>query len=508
MLAVIKSYALEGIEGFPVNIETDIQPGIPCFDIVGLPSSSVKESRNRVRAAVKNSSYDFCPKRVTVNLAPADVKKEGSIYDFPIAVGFLVGTEQLPPAETGKYIIMGELSLDGAVRRINGVMPILISAYQQGYKKFIIPYDNAAEASFIDGIEAYPVKSLSEACAFLGGIHRIEPVAFRAYGAARVSNKYGVDLADVKGQAAAKRALEIAVAGGHNLLMCGAPGAGKTMLAKCVPTIMPDMTFEEAIETTKIHSVAGVLNGESGIVSARPFRTPHHTASLFSLTGGGSNSTPGEISLAHNGVLFLDEMPEYSKKTLETLRQPLEDGVITVSRVARTVEYPARFMLIASMNPCPCGYDGSRIKECNCTPLEKKRYRSRLSGPLLDRIDIYADVDGVEYNELRDEKYAETSETVRKRVEKARAVQLERYKGEGFYTNSRMQGGHIKKYCALDGVSEKLLEAAFKRFKLSARGATRILKTARTIADLRGSGGIEPSDLAEAIQYRVRNITE
>jgi magnesium chelatase family protein len=336
----------------------------------------------------------------------------------------------------------------------------------------------------------------------------LNPVKFIAYSSHKAENRYGVDLSDVKGQTVAKRALEIAVAGGHNLLMCGAPGAGKTMLAKCVPAIMPDMTFNEAIETTKIHSIAGLLDSGEGMVSVRPFRTPHHTASLYSLTGGGSNSTPGEISLAHNGVLFLDEMPEYSKKTLETLRQPLEDGVITVSRVAKSIEYPARFMLIASMNPCPCGNEGSRLKECVCTPLEKKRYRGRVSGPLLDRIDLYVDVDGIEYNELRGGEQSETSASVKERVERVRAVQLARFAGEGIYTNSRMNSLLIKRHCALDGDSEKLLEASFKRFRLSARGATRIIKTARTIADLRGAQNIEAIDIAEAIQYRVRNITE
>lgn len=504
MLAVIKTYALEGIEGYPVDIEVDVQNGIPGFDIVGLPGSSVREARNRVRSAIRNSSYDFMPRKVTVNLAPADTEKHGSAFDLPIAVGFLAGTEQIPDAALHDYIIIGELSLDGGVRRVNGILPLLISALQAGHKKFIVPRDNAREASYILGAEVYALSTLSEVCSFLGGIADVKPVEYSEYVSREAANKYGVDMSDVKGQTAAKRALEIAVAGGHNLLMCGPPGAGKTMLAKCVPTIMPDMTFEEAIETTKIHSVAGYTDAEQGVITLRPFRTPHHTASLISLIGGGANSKPGEVSLAHNGVLFLDEMPEYNARTLETLRQPLEDGTVTVTRVNRAVEYPAGFMLIASMNPCPCGYDGSRIKECTCTPLEKRRYKARISGPLLDRIDIYADVDGIEYTDLKSGAPAETSAAVKARVEKARAIQRERFAGTRTHTNAKMTNAQIKKFCALTPACEKLIEIAFDRFKLSARGVSRIIKTARTIADLRGAAEVVQSDIAEAIQYRVR----
>lgn len=501
MIAKIKSYALNGLTGIPVEVEVDAGNGLPAFDLVGLADTAVKEARDRVRAAIKNSGRSVPARKITANFAPADVKKEGSSFDLPLAIGVLVCTGQLLNDGNGA-VFLGELSLDGTLRRINGVLPILISAKEKGFTKFVIPYDNRAEASYVSGTETYAAKNLKEVIDHLSGLSPLEKIENRDYSAASDNRAYDADLSLVKGQKTAKRALEIAVSGGHNVLFVGAPGTGKSMLAKCIPTIMPDMTFEEALETTKIHSVAGVLSDEEGIVVKRPFRSPHHTASTVSLTGGGSKVKPGEISLAHNGVLFLDEMPEYSRSSLEALRQPLEDGYITVSRAAGAVRYPANFILCGSMNPCPCGNFGSENKVCTCSPAQIAKYKAKISGPLLDRIDVQVQVDEVKYTELSSDEKSETSETVRLRVNRTRQIQRERFKNENVKTNADMGERQMAEYCVLSRECEQILKAAYDRLHLSPRARSRIIKVARTIADMSLSENIRPEHILEAISYR------
>ncbi|UCG62208.1 MAG: YifB family Mg chelatase-like AAA ATPase [Candidatus Zixiibacteriota bacterium] len=504
MLSKVISSATLGVEAYPVEVESDIQQQLPAFITVGLPEGAVRESKERVTSAIKNSDFVFPSKRVTINLAPADIKKEGSAFDLPIAIGILAATGQILRDRYDEYVILGELSLDGTLRPIPGVLPMVMHfKANDGIKGIIVPRQNAKEAGIAGTLPVYPVGSLKEAVHFLEDESTIKKFVVDRRAVFSEAQRYNVDFSDVKGQESAKRALEVAAAGGHNIIMIGPPGSGKTMLARRMPTILPDMSLEEALETTKIHSVAGRLPADSALIATRPFRAPHHSISYAGLIGGGAMPKPGEVSLAHHGVLFLDELPEFKKDILEMLRQPMEDNEVTISRATTTLTYPAGFMLISAMNPCPCGYYGDPNHECNCSTSEIQRYMSRISGPLMDRIDIHITVPSVKFKELSSNANGERSKLVAERVNAARRRQLERFNDEPtIFCNAHMEPRDIRKYCSIDEKSQSLLSLAISKQGLSARAYDRILKVARTIADLEGSDVIGMGHVAEAIHYR------